>query len=317
MSGCVQNFTHLFTPEEDSLIIELKESGKGLTWSQISEYFPDRSKGTLQVRYCRQLSKAKRWKKRARLSSRNRPRKTAAAGPKLDKHDAKIVEAVDNSAPHRMTTRSAALPTTNDQPEKTCRHAANDQPVDTAESLVTAQPMRTTKPVAKRLQLDRKKVTLVRPTPPDGKLLLSLSLLHTSLDRPGSFVGLWVLQIWMPTRNSTTLTVLGWRVIDPSDPALTENEYTPKAFLNPPANRVVEYNSRSGSFRCRTRRAEDEKQQRFRVSQQVDGNDHELDTSDTVTGTLVFWAGIQSKPAFDLYPASTKNVFCNVADLLG
>jgi len=32
--------------------------------------------------------------------------------------------------------------------------------------------MRTTKPVAKRLQLDRKKVTLVRPTPPDGKLLL-------------------------------------------------------------------------------------------------------------------------------------------------
>jgi len=108
------------------------------------------------------------------------------------------------------------------------------------------------------------------------------------MDRPRSFVELWVLQIWRPIRNLTTLTVLGWRVIDPSDPALTENEYTPKAFLNPPANRIVEYNSRSGSFRCRTRRAEDDKQQRFRVSQQGDGNDDELDTSDTAIGTLVF-----------------------------
>lgn len=43
-----------FTPEDDSLLIELKET-KNLTWKQIADFFPGRSSGTLQVRYCTKL----------------------------------------------------------------------------------------------------------------------------------------------------------------------------------------------------------------------------------------------------------------------
>jgi hypothetical protein len=43
-----------FTPEDDSLLVELKEK-KNLTWKQIADFFPGRSSGTLQVRYCTKL----------------------------------------------------------------------------------------------------------------------------------------------------------------------------------------------------------------------------------------------------------------------
>ncbi|OQO14913.1 hypothetical protein B0A48_00295 [Cryoendolithus antarcticus] len=43
-----------FTPEEDALLVELKET-KQLTWKQIADFFPGRSSGTLQVRYCTKL----------------------------------------------------------------------------------------------------------------------------------------------------------------------------------------------------------------------------------------------------------------------
>lgn len=43
-----------FTPEEDSLLVELKED-KNLTWKQIADFFPGRTSGTLQVRYCTKL----------------------------------------------------------------------------------------------------------------------------------------------------------------------------------------------------------------------------------------------------------------------
>lgn len=43
-----------FTPEDDSLLLDLKEK-KSLTWKQIADFFPGRSSGTLQVRYCTKL----------------------------------------------------------------------------------------------------------------------------------------------------------------------------------------------------------------------------------------------------------------------
>lgn len=43
-----------FTPEEDALLVELKEE-KTLTWKQIADFFPGRTSGTLQVRYCTKL----------------------------------------------------------------------------------------------------------------------------------------------------------------------------------------------------------------------------------------------------------------------
>jgi hypothetical protein len=50
-----------FTPEDDQLLVDLKEK-KNLTWKQIAEFFPGRSSGTLQVRYCTKLkAKATVW----------------------------------------------------------------------------------------------------------------------------------------------------------------------------------------------------------------------------------------------------------------
>ncbi|KAF2196596.1 hypothetical protein GQ43DRAFT_250391 [Delitschia confertaspora ATCC 74209] len=43
-----------FTPEDDTLLVDLKER-KNLTWKQIADFFPGRSSGTLQVRYCTKL----------------------------------------------------------------------------------------------------------------------------------------------------------------------------------------------------------------------------------------------------------------------
>lgn len=43
-----------FTPDDDTLLVQLKET-KDLTWKQIADFFPGRSSGTLQVRYCTKL----------------------------------------------------------------------------------------------------------------------------------------------------------------------------------------------------------------------------------------------------------------------
>jgi hypothetical protein len=43
-----------FTPDEDALLVDLKEQ-KNLTWKQIADFFPGRTSGTLQVRYCTKL----------------------------------------------------------------------------------------------------------------------------------------------------------------------------------------------------------------------------------------------------------------------
>ncbi|KAF2124356.1 hypothetical protein P153DRAFT_390390 [Dothidotthia symphoricarpi CBS 119687] len=43
-----------FTNEDDQLLVDLKEK-KNLTWKQIADFFPGRSSGTLQVRYCTKL----------------------------------------------------------------------------------------------------------------------------------------------------------------------------------------------------------------------------------------------------------------------
>lgn len=40
-----------FTLEDDALLVDLKEN-KSLTWKQIADFFPGRTAGTLQVRYC-------------------------------------------------------------------------------------------------------------------------------------------------------------------------------------------------------------------------------------------------------------------------
>lgn len=61
-----------FTTDDDQLLIELKEK-KNLTWKQIADFFPGRSSGTLQVRYCTKLkAKTKQWN-RDMVSARQPP----------------------------------------------------------------------------------------------------------------------------------------------------------------------------------------------------------------------------------------------------
>ncbi|KAL5614751.1 hypothetical protein BROUX41_004840 [Berkeleyomyces rouxiae] len=60
-----------FTPEDDQLLIDLKES-KNLTWKQIADFFPGRSSGTLQVRYCTKLkAKTTQWTEETDQKLRN------------------------------------------------------------------------------------------------------------------------------------------------------------------------------------------------------------------------------------------------------
>ncbi|KAH7000148.1 hypothetical protein EDB80DRAFT_582713, partial [Ilyonectria destructans] len=60
-----------FTPEDDQLLIDLKEH-KNLTWKQIADFFPGRSSGTLQVRYCTKLkAKTTHWTEETDQKLRN------------------------------------------------------------------------------------------------------------------------------------------------------------------------------------------------------------------------------------------------------
>src|SRR5579862_8441639 len=54
-----------FTAEEDQRLLDLKEN-KSMPWKQIAEFFPDRSAGTLQVRYSTKLrAKTTQWTEEA------------------------------------------------------------------------------------------------------------------------------------------------------------------------------------------------------------------------------------------------------------
>ena len=48
-----------FRKEDDDLLIELKEKNN-LAWNQIADFFPGRTSGTLQMRYCTRLKKRRR-----------------------------------------------------------------------------------------------------------------------------------------------------------------------------------------------------------------------------------------------------------------
>ena len=63
-----------FTSKDDALLVELKET-KNLTWKQIADFFPGRSSGTLQVRYCTKLkAKTSKWTDEMVRQSRYRRR---------------------------------------------------------------------------------------------------------------------------------------------------------------------------------------------------------------------------------------------------
>ncbi|KAI5293461.1 hypothetical protein KEM52_005518, partial [Ascosphaera acerosa] len=81
-----------FTPSEDSLLIDLKEN-KHLTWKQIADFFPGRTSGTLQVRYCTKLKvKATVWTDDARRRTTLTSVATIAAGKQINRLRAALRE---------------------------------------------------------------------------------------------------------------------------------------------------------------------------------------------------------------------------------
>lgn len=59
-----------FSTEENKLLLQLKGE-KGLTWDEISEHFPERSKGTLQVHYSTKLKPRSETSKHTRKRQRS------------------------------------------------------------------------------------------------------------------------------------------------------------------------------------------------------------------------------------------------------
>jgi len=57
-----------FSSEDDNLLLQLK--GKGLPWDEISDHFPGRSKGTLQVHYSTKLKPRSETSKNAKKRRR-------------------------------------------------------------------------------------------------------------------------------------------------------------------------------------------------------------------------------------------------------
>ena len=73
-----------FTAEDDALLIELKET-KNLTWKQIADFFPGRSSGTLQVRYCTKLkAKTTVWTEEMVRDTSDAPAVATQHSPKVE-----------------------------------------------------------------------------------------------------------------------------------------------------------------------------------------------------------------------------------------
>lgn len=95
-----------FTPEDDQLLIDLKEN-KSLTWKQIADFFPGRSSGTLQVRYCTKL-KAKTTQWTDETVSRTPPPARLFSLPKTVTNHAVSLGPETSSGPGRLRKREVA-----------------------------------------------------------------------------------------------------------------------------------------------------------------------------------------------------------------
>ncbi|EEQ33070.1 MYB DNA-binding domain-containing protein [Microsporum canis CBS 113480] len=100
-----------FTPEDDSLLVELKEN-RNLTWKQIAEFFPGRTSGTLQVRYCTKLrAKATVWTDEAVQRLRN-----AIQDYENDRWRIVATKVGSGFSPAACREKAAEIPTSNPPP---------------------------------------------------------------------------------------------------------------------------------------------------------------------------------------------------------
>jgi hypothetical protein len=83
-----------YSENDDELLIQLKEDDK-LPWDEIAEFFPERTKGTLQVRYCTKLKN--RSKKRKIMNSAKESGEICPSRFSMDLIDPQLRDALPSS----------------------------------------------------------------------------------------------------------------------------------------------------------------------------------------------------------------------------
>ena len=100
-----------YSEDDDELLIQLKEKDK-LPWDEIAEYFPERTKGTLQVHYCTKLknrSQTSKYKKRKITNSAKESGERYPSRFSMDLLDPQLQDALPSS--------TSILPATADSTE--------------------------------------------------------------------------------------------------------------------------------------------------------------------------------------------------------
>ncbi|OAF61263.1 hypothetical protein VC83_01966 [Pseudogymnoascus destructans] len=98
-----------YSEDDDELLIQLKEDDK-LPWDEIAEYFPERTKGTLQVHYCTKLknrSQTSKYKKRKVTNSAKESGVRYPSRFSMDLLDPQLQDALPSTSILPATTDSA------------------------------------------------------------------------------------------------------------------------------------------------------------------------------------------------------------------
>ncbi|KFY46132.1 hypothetical protein V494_00590 [Pseudogymnoascus sp. VKM F-4513 (FW-928)] len=101
-----------YSEDDDELLIQLKEKDK-LPWDEIAEYFPERTKGTLQVHYCTKLknrSQTSKYKKRKITNPAKESGERYPSRFSMDLLDPQLQDALPSS----ISSLSAAADSTED-----------------------------------------------------------------------------------------------------------------------------------------------------------------------------------------------------------
>ncbi|KFY95782.1 hypothetical protein V498_03133 [Pseudogymnoascus sp. VKM F-4517 (FW-2822)] len=100
-----------YSEDDDELLIQLKEKDK-LPWDEIAEYFPERTKGTLQVHYCTKL------KNRSQTSKHKKRKVTNSAKESGERYPSRFsAELLDPQLQDALPSSTSILPATADSTE--------------------------------------------------------------------------------------------------------------------------------------------------------------------------------------------------------
>jgi hypothetical protein len=99
-----------YSEDDDELLIQLKEKDK-LPWDEIAAYFPERTKGTLQVHYCTKLknrSQTSKYKKRKITNLAKESGERCPSRFSMDLHDSQLQDALPSSTSILPATADSA-----------------------------------------------------------------------------------------------------------------------------------------------------------------------------------------------------------------